>query len=74
MKDLARMGCPELSEGLDRGEASFSRCFRIVDVAHRHFHGDVRSLAEGGDFDDGDTSLPRGRESKRRIGRDRRWN
>jgi hypothetical protein len=43
-------------------------------VAHRHFHGDVRSLAKGGNFDYRHTALARGGESERCIRRDCRWN
>ena len=68
------MGCPQFAERVDRGEASLPRRFRILDVAHGHFHRDIRSLAEGGDFDYRDTSLTRSRESKRRVRRDCRWN
>ena len=64
---------PQFSERIDRGQARFSRCLRIVDVAHRDFHGDVRSVAQGRDFDDRDTSLPRSRKAKRRVRGNCRW-
>ena len=74
MKDLARVRRPEFAEGLYRREASLSWRFGIVDVTHRDFDGDVCPLAEGGDLYDRDTSLPRGRESQRRVRRNGRWN
>ncbi|HVD30848.1 MAG TPA: hypothetical protein VNE19_03955, partial [Methylomirabilota bacterium] len=74
MKNLAGMSGPEFAERLDRGEASLPRRFGIIDVAHRHFDGDIRPLTEGGDLDYRNAPLPRGRESKRRVRRDRRRN
>ena len=72
MKDYARMRCPEFAECLDRGDARFRRCLGVIDVPHRDFDRDVRSLPQGSDLDYRNTTLTRGRESKRRVGRDSR--
>jgi hypothetical protein len=63
----------QFSERLDRGEASLPRRFRVVYVSQRHFNGDIRPIAKRGNFDDRDTSLTGGGESKCCVRSNRRW-
>src|SRR5213593_4906111 len=73
MDYLPRMGRPEPAEGLNCGDPGRRRRLRVIDVTHRHFYGDVRPFADGSQLNDRDTSPTCGRESKRCVRRDGRW-
>ena len=74
MEYLARMGCSEFSECLDRRETSFPGCLGVVDVPKGDLNSDVSPLAKGGDLDYRNTAFACGGEAKRRVGGNRRRN